>query len=193
MIKHAILSFLIFFFCSPVNANSEEIESQEGPNEENTKTKENNIEKYFDIFGLNTKSIYKGNYSIGGKDCKIVGKGNETCIRNIGAVIGNSQIEALISIFDDGYLSTISGASQIKNFKDISSSFENKYGSPDKVENTQWQNRLGNKLDNIHMTWVFSDGILILKARDFRADYSTFTFVSKNQLDKPKVESPINF
>lgn len=188
-----MLSFLIFFFYAPVNANSEKVESQEGSKEENNKIKENNVEKYFDMFGLNANSNYKGNYSIGGKDCKIIGKGSETCIRNIGAIIGNSQIEALISIFDDGYLSTISGASQVKNFKDISSSFENKYGPADKVENIQWQNRLGNNLDNIHMTWVFADGILILKARDFRADYSTFTFVSKNQLDKPKAEAPINF
>lgn len=170
----------------------ESVEKSKESEEDSNKILNEN-QKEFDMFGLKTSILYQGEVSISGKQCRIKGVGEEQCTRSFGTMIGNSPVDALVVVFEDGQLSVMTGASPVKNFHAISSSFEGKYGKPYKVENTEWQNKLGNKLDNIHMTWKFSDGVLILKARDFRADYSGFVFVSQKKLDKPKIDAPINF
>jgi len=146
----------------------------------------------FEMFGLNAGDSYSGNIRFADKSCRLKGQGTENCTRMFGAKIGRATVSPLIALFENGKLGNVYGASPISNFRELASAFEAKYGDAHNVDETEWQNRMGARFDNIVMSWQFGDGVLQLKARGRELDSSEFIFqASTNQQDEEA--PPINF
>jgi hypothetical protein len=74
-------------------------------------------------------------------------------------------------------------------YNELRRAFAFKYGAPFKEETSAIHNRLGGTFEQVEATWMFADGLLVLKRFNRKIDRSMFIFVNANNVpdDHPKL------
>jgi hypothetical protein len=146
----------------------------------------------FDFKGLNTTTVYGGEFMVADKKCKIKAVGLEQCIRFFGAMVGNVNVNSLTVLFNNGHMISVQGSAPNIVVGDLDAAFTAKYGPAESTSNEKWQNQMGATFDNVVKLWKFSDGLLQLKSRGSNRDIAEFVFASTDN-QPAKAPPPSNF